>query len=94
MKGTRKIGKKDMVHNSLCPKIEVDPETYEVRADGELLTCEPAQVAADGATVFPVLMPPVVLDREPEAERRDLLVPVDLSMPMTWRSSASLGATR
>jgi urease subunit alpha len=44
VKGTRKIGKKDMVHNALCPKIEVDPETYEVRADGELLTCEPAEV--------------------------------------------------
>src|SRR6266481_1354116 len=43
VKGTRKIGKKDMVHNSLCPEIEVDPETYEVRADGELLTCEPAK---------------------------------------------------
>ena len=43
VKGTRKIGKKDMVHNSLCPKIEVDSETYEVRADGELLTCEPAK---------------------------------------------------
>src|SRR5882762_1327832 len=44
VKGTRKIGKKDMIHNSLCPKIEVDAETYEVRADGELLTCEPATV--------------------------------------------------
>ena len=44
VKGTRKIGKKDMVHNSLCPNIEVDPETYEVRANGELLTCEPATV--------------------------------------------------
>jgi urease subunit alpha len=43
VKGTRKIGKKDMVHNSLCPRIEVDSETYEVRADGELLTCEPAK---------------------------------------------------
>jgi urease subunit alpha len=38
----RNIGKADMVHNSATPKIEVDPETYEVRADGELLTCEPA----------------------------------------------------
>src|SRR5262249_49676141 len=37
----RAIGKSDMVHNSATPKIEVDPETYEVRADGELLTCEP-----------------------------------------------------
>jgi urease subunit alpha len=37
----RTIAKKDMIHNSATPKIEVDPETYEVRADGELLTCEP-----------------------------------------------------
>jgi urease subunit alpha len=36
------IGKAAMVHNSATPRIEVDPETYEVRADGELLTCEPA----------------------------------------------------
>jgi urease subunit alpha len=41
---TRGIGKKDMVHNDLQPKIDVDPETYEVRADGELLVCEPAKV--------------------------------------------------
>jgi urease subunit alpha len=40
----RKIGKADMIHNSFTPRIEVDPETYEVRADGELLTCEPAAV--------------------------------------------------
>jgi urease subunit alpha len=40
----RAIGKKDMVHNSATPQLEVDPETYEVRADGELLTCEPASV--------------------------------------------------
>jgi len=40
----RKIGKADMVHNSSTPDIQVDPETYEVRADGELLTCEPAEV--------------------------------------------------
>ncbi len=44
VKNTRNIGKKDMVLNGLKPKIEVDPETYEVRADGELLTCEPADV--------------------------------------------------
>jgi urease subunit alpha len=41
---TRKIGKKDMKLNDALPAIEVDPETYEVRADGELLTCEPAEV--------------------------------------------------
>ncbi|MCE7985485.1 MAG: urease subunit alpha [Caldilinea sp. CFX5] len=40
----RTIGKADMVHNAATPTIEVDPESYEVRADGELLTCEPATV--------------------------------------------------
>jgi urease subunit alpha len=38
------IGKKSMVLNDATPDIEVDPETYEVRADGQLLTCEPATV--------------------------------------------------
>jgi len=42
----RGVGKAQMVHNDACPKIEVDPETYQVRADGELLTCEPAQQLA------------------------------------------------
>ena len=42
--GVRNIGKADMRLNDACPDIEVDPETYEVRADGELLTCEPADV--------------------------------------------------
>ena len=40
---TRTISKADMVHNDHCPVIEVNPETYEVRADGVLLTCEPAK---------------------------------------------------
>jgi urease subunit alpha len=40
----RSIGKRDMIHNDALPRIEVDAETYEVRADGELLTCEPARV--------------------------------------------------
>jgi urease subunit alpha len=44
VKNTRKIGKKDMKLNDAMPKIDVDPETYEVRADGRLLTCEPASV--------------------------------------------------
>jgi urease subunit alpha len=38
------ISKKSMIHNAATPVIEVDPETYEVRADGELLTCAPAEV--------------------------------------------------
>ena len=42
VKGCRTVRKQDMVHNSYQPKIEVDPQTYEVRADGELLVCEPA----------------------------------------------------
>jgi urease subunit alpha len=41
---TRGLKKRDMVHNDYRPKISVDPETYEVRADGELLACEPAAV--------------------------------------------------
>ena len=41
---TRKIGKKDLLLNDATPRMEVNPETYEVRADGELLTCAPAEV--------------------------------------------------
>jgi urease subunit alpha len=44
VRNTRTISKASMILNDLTPKIEVDPETYEVRADGELLTCEPATV--------------------------------------------------
>ncbi|MGB5997451.1 MAG: urease subunit alpha [Marinomonas sp.] len=42
-RNTRNISKHDMIHNSWLPDITVDPQTYEVRADGELLTCEPAE---------------------------------------------------
>lgn len=42
--GTRTIGKKDLIHNHYQPHIEVDSQTYAVRADGELLTCEPATI--------------------------------------------------
>ena len=42
--GCRSIGKKDLVLNDALPRVEVDPDTYEVRADGELLRCEPADV--------------------------------------------------
>ncbi|MEO1492002.1 MAG: urease subunit alpha [Pseudomonadota bacterium] len=44
VKNTRKISKADMVLNDATPEIEINPETYEVRANGELLTCEPAEV--------------------------------------------------
>ena len=42
VKNVRSVRKTDMVHNGWLPTLEVDPETYEVRADGELLTCQPA----------------------------------------------------
>ena len=42
VENTRNIGKSHLIHNTATPHMEVNPETYEVRADGELLTCEPA----------------------------------------------------
>jgi urease subunit alpha len=44
VKNTRNITKADMIHNDYMPVMSVDPQTYEVRADGELLICEPAQI--------------------------------------------------
>ena len=44
VRNCRGLGKRDMKLNDALPRIEVDPETYEVRADGELMTCEPATV--------------------------------------------------
>jgi urease subunit alpha len=44
VRGTRTLRKSDMVNNNYEPRVEVDPETYEVRADGQLLTCEPVSV--------------------------------------------------
>jgi len=44
VRNTRNICKGDLVHNDYQPHIDVDPQTYEVRADGQLLTCEPATV--------------------------------------------------
>ena len=43
VKGTRTVTKKDMVHNNRTPKLEVDPQNYNVLVDGELITCEPAE---------------------------------------------------
>jgi urease subunit alpha len=44
VRNTRRIGKRDMIHNDYLPDLSVDPETYEVKADGVLLTCEPADI--------------------------------------------------
>jgi urease subunit alpha len=44
VKGCRSVRKADMVHNAYTPSMQIDAQTYEVRADGELLTCEPASV--------------------------------------------------
>ena len=43
VRNTRTVGKKDLILNDATPDVEVNPETYEVRADGELLTCQPAE---------------------------------------------------
>ncbi len=40
----RNLSKHDLVHNDAMPKIEVDPQTYEVKVDGKLITCEPAEI--------------------------------------------------
>jgi urease subunit alpha len=42
VKNTRQVTKRHMIHNDWLPKMEIDAQTYEVRADGQLLTCEPA----------------------------------------------------
>jgi urease subunit alpha len=42
VRGCRTVTKRDMVHNDWLPRMEIDAQTYEVRADGQLLTCEPA----------------------------------------------------
>ena len=44
VRDTRTIGKRDMINNDATPRIDVDPETYEVHADGQLLTCDPAAI--------------------------------------------------
>jgi urease subunit alpha len=49
---TRKIGKQSMILNAALPRMEVNPETYEVRADGQLLTCDPAKVLSMAQRYF------------------------------------------
>jgi urease subunit alpha len=44
VKGCRSVRKTDLIHNDYLPSIDVDPQTYQVKADGELLWCEPADV--------------------------------------------------
>ena len=52
VKGCRSVGKKDLVHNNATPEITVDPERYEVRVDGELITCEPVDTVPLGQRYF------------------------------------------
>jgi len=56
--GCRTVRKGDMVHNATTPHMQIDAQTYEVRADGELLTCEPARVLPMAPALFPVLSAP------------------------------------
>jgi urease subunit alpha len=44
VKNTRSLRKTDLIHNDYLPNMEVDPQTYEVRADGELLVCDPLDI--------------------------------------------------
>jgi len=44
VRGCRQVQKKDLIHNDYTPDIQVDPQSYQVRADGQLLWCEPAEV--------------------------------------------------
>jgi urease subunit alpha len=44
VKGCRTVQKSDLIHNDYLPSIEVDPQNYQVKADGQLLWCEPAEV--------------------------------------------------
>jgi urease subunit alpha len=52
VKGCRVAKKADMVHNSYLPVMEIDAQTYQVRADGQLLTCEPATSLPMGQRYF------------------------------------------
>ncbi|MBI2154023.1 MAG: urease subunit alpha [Candidatus Rokubacteria bacterium] len=52
VKNCRGLTKRTMIHNDYCPRIEVDPETYQVRADGQLLTCEPARILSMAQRYF------------------------------------------
>ncbi len=53
--GIRKLTKKDMKLNSETPELTVDPQTYEVRVNGELITCDPVDKVTDGAAIFSIL---------------------------------------
>jgi len=52
IKGTRKLTKADMLHNGACPKITVNPQTFDVFVDGALATCEPIAKVALGQKYF------------------------------------------
>ncbi len=52
VKGCRTVGKKDMIHNSASPNIEVNPENYEVTIDGKVISCEPLEVVPLGQLYF------------------------------------------
>ena len=70
VKNIRGVRKHDLVHNNALPVMEIDPQTYAVRADGVLLTCEAADGAADGAALFPVLGIVDAASRQAPAARR------------------------
>ncbi len=84
----RGLTKRDMINNDALPHMEVDPDTYEVRADGVLLTCEAAQVLAHGAALFSLLMwgNTLIIDRLnlPAANQEDLRAKEEDKLVLTW----------
>jgi urease subunit alpha len=52
IKGTRKLSKADMLHNAACPKITVNPQTFDVFVDGQVATCEPIERLRYGQKYF------------------------------------------
>ncbi len=79
VRNCRNLTKSQMIHNDWQPTITVDPETYQVIADGELLTCEPGAIAAARAAVFPVLTKRTgtAMGRGPCARRAGPMGPAD-----------------
>jgi len=91
--GIRKLRKSDMIHNSWQPKVTVDPETYEVFADGELLVCEPASVLPWHNDIFSFKGYCYAPFREGFSRiRRDLITDFDFALRSAGKPGSSCGS--
>ena len=86
VKGCRDVQKTDLIHNDYLPNIDVDPQTYQVKADGVLLWCEPAETLADGAALLPVLSLQLPHKKRPRTLRVEAFV---VSVVTEWTLSAA-----